>query len=70
MNTVGKIIRIEWDQETDEMQIVMEITDDAFKRRVLHGRDFQDVLNINGKDVICVASKSKRVCVPSKSKKQ
>jgi len=55
---VGKVIRIEWDQETGEVRIVMEITDEKFKSRVLHNRDFQDILSIKGKDVMIVASKS------------
>lgn len=55
---VGKVIRVEFDQETGEVRIVMEITDEKFKLRVLHNKDFQDILNIKGKDVMIVASKS------------
>lgn len=56
---VGKVIRVEWDKETDEVRLVMEITDPVFKRRVLHSKDFQDILTINGKDVMVVASRRK-----------
>lgn len=57
--TIGKIIRVEWDQETDEVRIVMEITDPVFKKRVLYSKDLQDVVTIKGKDVMIIASKSK-----------
>ena len=55
---VGKVIRVEWDTETDEVRIIMDITDPHFKRRVIHNKDFEDILSISGKDVIIVASKS------------
>ena len=53
---VGELIRIEWDQDTKAMRVVLEITDPIFKKRVLHGKDFQDILVIKGKDVMTVAS--------------
>ena len=56
---VGKVIRVEWNTETDEVHIIMNITDPTFKRRVIHDNDFKDILSIKGKDVIVVASKSK-----------
>ncbi len=56
---VGKIIKIIWDEETDSVQIVMEITDPVFKNRVLHTKEFQDIINFEGKDVMVVAYKSK-----------
>jgi len=56
---VGKVIRVEWDQETDEVRVVMEITDPVFKKRVLNSKDLQDILSIKGKDVMVVASRSK-----------
>lgn len=55
--SVGKIIRVEWDQDTNEVRIVMEILDPMFKSRVLHSRDLQDIISISGKDVMVVASK-------------
>lgn len=55
---VGKVIRVEWNSDTDELRVVLEITDPAFKKRVLHGKDFQDILTIQGKDVMVVASKT------------
>lgn len=57
---IGKVIRVEWDQETDDVRLVMEITDPIFKRKVIHSKDFQDILTIKGKDVIVIASKSKK----------
>lgn len=56
---VGKVIRVEWNEETDEVRVVMEITDPVFKRRVLNSKDLQDILSIKGKDVMVVASKRK-----------
>lgn len=56
---VGKVIRVEWDEEADSVRLVMEITDPYFKSRVIHSRTFQDILTINGKDVMVIASKSK-----------
>lgn len=56
---VGKVIKIIWDENTDSVQVVMEITDPVFKDRVLHTKEFQDILTFEGKDVMVVASKSK-----------
>jgi len=56
---VGSVIRVEWDENTDTVRVVMEITDPVFKRRVLHSKDFEDVLSLNGKDVMVVASRRK-----------
>ena len=55
-NQVGNVIRVEWDPETDEVRVVMNITDPAFKRRVIHDNDFKDILSIVGKDVMIVAT--------------
>ena len=57
---VGTVIKVIWDEDTDSVQVVMEITDPIFKDRVLHSKDFQDIISFNGKDVMIVASKSKR----------
>ena len=54
---VGKVIRVEWDQETDEVRLIMEITDDWFKKKVIHSKDFQDILSLRGKDVMVSGSK-------------
>ncbi len=56
---VGDIVQIIWDEEKDTVQLVMEITDPIFKRRVLHTKDFQDLITFKGKDVMIVASRSK-----------
>jgi len=57
---VGKIIRVIWDETTNDVQIVMEITDPVFKDRVLHTKDFQDIISFKGKDVMMVASRSRK----------
>lgn len=56
---VGKVTRIIWDENTDTVQVVMEITDPVFKARVLHTKEFQDILTFEGKDVMVVASKKR-----------
>jgi hypothetical protein len=57
---VGKVIRVEWDTETDTVRLVMEITDPTFKSRVIHSKSYEDIMSISGKDVMIVASKSKK----------
>ena len=49
---VGKLIRIELDEETGVVHMVIEITDSVFKARVLHNKDIQDIITIKGKDII------------------
>jgi hypothetical protein len=56
---VGRVIRVEYDEETEVVRLIMEITDPIFKKRVLHSRDLSDIISIKGKDVMVVASKSK-----------
>ena len=55
---VGEVIRVEWDQETGDVRIVLDIFDPAFKLRVLHNKDFKDILTIKGKDAMIIASRS------------
>jgi len=55
---VGEVVRIEWNQETGSVRVVLEITDPVFKSRVLHSKDLQDILTIKGRDAIVVASRS------------
>lgn len=57
---IGEVIRVELDQETGAVRLVMEITDPKFKRRVLASKDLQDVIALEGKRVMVVASKSKK----------
>lgn len=57
---IGKVIRVEWDSETDTVRLVMEITDPIFKSRMIHSKAYDDILSISGKDVMAVASKSKK----------
>lgn len=57
--SIGKVIRVEWDQDTGEVRIVIDVTDPVFKSRVLHSRDLQDVITIKGKDVMVVATRDK-----------
>ena len=56
---VGEVIRVEWDQETGSVRVLLEIIDPAFKSRVLHSKDLQDILTIKGRDAIVVASRSR-----------
>jgi len=57
---VGEIIRIEWDQETGQVRLVLDITDPSFKHRVLHNREYADILTIKGKDAIIIATKKEK----------
>ena len=57
---IGRVVRVEWEQETDTVRLIMEITDPVFKSRVIHSKSFEDILSISGKDVMVVASKSKK----------
>ena len=57
-NKVGEVIRVEWDSETDEVRVVMNITDPKFKSHILHNNAFEDILSIAGRDVMVVASRS------------
>jgi hypothetical protein len=57
---VGKVVRVEWEEDTGVVRLVMEITDPVFKSRVIHSKSYEDILSINGKDVMVVASKSKK----------
>ena len=52
--SVGRVLRVEWDQDTDEVRLVLEITDEKFKERVLHSRDLKDLLTIKKREVIIV----------------
>ena len=58
-NLVGKVIRVEWNQEDNSVRLVLEVTDELFKSRVLHCKDYEELLTINGADVMVVASKKK-----------
>ena len=55
---VGEVIRVEWDQETDIVRVILEIHDPVFKSRVLHSKDLRDILTIKGRDAIVVATRS------------
>lgn len=54
---VGEVVRVEWDQETGSVRVLLEIIDPVFKSRVLHSKDLQDILTIKGRDAIVIASK-------------
>jgi uncharacterized protein (DUF1330 family) len=51
-NSVGKVIRVEWNQEENSVRLVMEIDDEDFKSRVLHSKEYEEILSIRGLDVI------------------
>jgi len=57
---VGKVIRVEWDEDTGTVRLVMEITDPWFKSRVIHSKEFEDIISLNGKDVMVIASKENK----------
>jgi hypothetical protein len=48
---IGRVIRVEWNTDTDGVLLVLEITDDDFKSKVLHSRDLENILIIDGKSV-------------------
>ena len=52
--SVGRVLRVEWDQDTNEVRLVLEITDEKFKERVLHSRDLKDLLTIKKREVVIV----------------
>jgi len=54
---VGELVRIEWDQESGDLRIIINITDDDFKSKVLHSKDLQDLLVISGTDAMVVATR-------------
>lgn len=58
--SVGEVIRVEVDDVTGVVRLVMEITDEEFKRHVLASKNFQDIISIKGRKVMVVASKSKK----------
>lgn len=58
-NVVGKVIRVEWNQAENSVKLVLEITDESFKSRILHSKDYESLLSIDGLNVISVASKRK-----------
>ena len=49
---VGKVIRVEYDEESGDVRIVIDITDPIFKDKVIYNRDFKYILTIRGKDAI------------------
>ena len=53
---IGDVVRVEWNEEEDTVRIVMNITDPVFKRRIIHMKEYQDIMSIKGKDVMVVAS--------------
>lgn len=52
MKKVGEIIRVIWNQEENSVKLVLEITDEIFKSKVLHSKDYENILNIQGKDIM------------------
>lgn len=60
MKNIGRVVRVEWESDTGEVRLVMEITDPVFRSRILHSKTFEDILSISGKDVMVVASKTKK----------
>ena len=55
---IGKVVRVEWNEATDEVRVVLEITDEEFKSKILHSKDLEDLISLEGKDVMKVASRA------------
>jgi predicted Abi (CAAX) family protease len=51
-NVVGKVVRVEWNQQENSVRLVLEITDESFKSRVLHSKEYEEILSICGTDVV------------------
>jgi len=58
--SVGRLVRIIYNDDDDTVQLVMEITDPDFKHRVLHNGELRDILSLSGKDVVLVDSDKKQ----------
>ena len=58
-SSIGKVIRVEWNQEDGSVRLVIEITDDSFKSRVLHSKEYEDLLVISGTEVGMIIVKRK-----------
>lgn len=57
---VGRVIRIEWDEDNDNLRLVLEISDPAFKRKILQGGEYQDLISISGTSVKTMKVASRR----------
>lgn len=57
---IGEIVRIIWNDKTGKLQVVMEITNTEYKERLLRTKEFQDIIDFIGQDVMVVASKSRK----------
>lgn len=57
---VGRVIRIEWDEESDNLQLVLEINDPSFKKKILQGGEYQDLISLSGTKVKVMKVASRR----------
>ena len=60
LSEVGKVVRIEYDEENDELHVVLEINDPKFKKRILQGREYQDMISLKGTSVRVMKVASKK----------
>lgn len=49
---VAEVIRIEYDQVTGDLRIILNVIDDAFKQKVIHNKEYVDLIKIINKDVL------------------
>lgn len=49
---IGTIIRVEWNKEDDRVLLIMEISDENFKKQVLYTNKYQSILTIQGTDIL------------------
>lgn len=51
MSNVGRLIRIEWDEKTKQMRVILEITDPDFKRKVLNSKKYLSTIVLKDLEV-------------------
>ena len=53
---IGKLLNITYDTERKTMRVLIEITDDDFKEKLLRDNSLQDKITIKGQDIMWIAS--------------
>lgn len=54
---VGKLLTIQYNTETKEMRITIDIIDEMFKEQILRNNELKDKIQISGNDLLWIASK-------------
>lgn len=57
--SVGKILNFIYDNEKHTLRVILEITDENFKERIIRSHEFKDKIVFKGNDVMYVASDKK-----------